>query len=428
MSAFTAPPRPPGISDGCGRPDLGRRDLGRPDASGRGTGRWSRTDSRSLARPLGVVAALHLLGWGALAVIAPTGYHLAGEVSGGRTGGGQFGGQVFGWGLGLTAYAFGMRHAFDADHIAVIDGATRKLTADQAARRTAGSQGPPASAGSVSRPLSVGFWFSLGHSSVVFAMALFAAAGARFAATLVRGDSTIHQALATFGTSAAGLLLWIIGLVNLTSLLAIMRLRRRLHRGQLSEQELQECLQVPGVMARLLGPLTRRIRSPRQAYPAGLVMGLGFDTATEVALLVLAGTAALTAPWYAVLALPVLFAAGMSLFDTLDGAFMHLAYDWAYGDNAAFPLRRLNYNAAVTGLSMALALGIGTIQLTALAHQRLARTDPITTWIAGVDTSVAGFVIVAAFATAWGAALLWSRRARPASTAPAGPPSQGGQR
>ena len=365
---------PPDPAADVVRPAATAAALGARDAS-----RWSRRDTRVLARLLAVVGALHVVGWGGLALLAPQ-HHVVG-------------GQVFGFGLGLTAYAFGVRHAFDADHIAVIDGTTRKLTADG------------------QRPLSVGFWFSLGHSSVVFAMAVVVATGARFAATLVAEDSRAHHALGVFGTSAAGLFLWIIGLVNLAALVGILRVRRRLAAGRVDEAELARSLEVPGAVARLLRRATRGIRSPRQIYPVGLLMGLGFDTATEVALLVLAGTAAVTLPWYAVLVLPVLFAAGMSLFDTIDGAFMNVAYDWAF----ARPLRKLHYNALVTGLSVAVALGIGTIQLVSVAHEELGLAGAVTTWISGLDTSRVGVLVVVASVLLWGAALLRWRRREPAA-------------
>ncbi|MBB2902785.1 high-affinity nickel-transport protein [Kineococcus radiotolerans] len=336
---------------------------------------WDRADTRRLLRLLGVVAALHVVGWGVLGLFVVPYEFSVGE-------------QVFGWGLGLTAYVFGVRHAFDADHIAVIDGTTRKLTGDGL------------------RPLSVGFWFSLGHSSVVFAMALVVATGARFASGLVTEGTTAHDALGVFGTSAAGVFLWVIGLVNLAALLGIVRTARMRRRGELDDAALQQRLVLEGAVARVLARFTARIRSPRQIYPAGLLMGLGFDTATEVALLVLAGTAAVTLPWYAVLVLPVLFTAGMSLFDTLDGAFMNLAYDWALAN----PLRRLAYNGVVTGISVAVALVIGTIQLVGVAHEELGLADGVTTWIAGLDTEHVGYGVAGLFLLVWAGALVWWRR------------------
>jgi nickel/cobalt transporter (NiCoT) family protein len=342
---------------------------------------WTRADTRSLARLLGVVAALHVVGWGGLLLLAAPGSSLAGGV--------------LGLGLGVTAYAFGVRHAFDVDHIAVIDGATRKLTADGG------------------RPLSVGLWFSLGHSTVVFVLALLLATGARFATSLMQDGSRLHDALSTFGTGAAGAFLWVIGLVNLVAFAGVLRARRRLVAGTLPDHDLEHALHHgPAGVARVLGGLTRSIKHPAQAYPVGLLMGLGLDTATEIALLVLAGTAAVTLPWYAVLVLPVLFAAGMSLFDTLDGAVMNVAYDWAF----ARPLRKLNYNAVVTGVSVVVALGVGTVQLTSMMSDTLGLTGTLTGWTARVPLADSGLYLVAVLLGAWAVAAWWHAR-RPAGHA-----------
>lgn len=347
-------------------------DTGRPGRA------WTRADSRTLARLLGVVGALHVVGWGALLLLSGPGSGVAGGV--------------LGLGLGVTAYAFGVRHAFDVDHIAVIDGATRKLTADG------------------QRPLSVGFWFSLGHSTVVFVLALLLATGARFATSLVRDGSGLHDALSTFGTGAAGAFLWVIGLVNLVALAGVLRTRRRLVARTLPDHDLERALHhPPGGLARVLGGLTRSIKHPAQAYPVGLLMGLGLDTATEIALLVLAGTAAIALPWYAVLVLPVLFAAGISLFDTLDGAVMNAAYDWAL----ARPLRKLTYNAVVTGVSVVVALGVGTVQLTSVLSETLGVTGTLTGWAARVPLADSGLSLVALLLGAWAVAVWWHAR-RPA--------------
>ena len=362
--------------------------MSHPNSTAPVTGRpgrtWTRVDTRRLARLLGVVGALHVVGWGALLLLAPAGGAGAG---------------VLGLGLGVTAYAFGVRHAFDVDHIAVIDGATRKLTADG------------------QRPLSVGFWFSLGHSSVVFVLALLLATGARFATSLVQDGSTVHDVLATFGTGAAGVFLWVVGLVNLVGFAGVLRARRRLVAGTLRPHDLEHALHhAPGPLARVLGRLTRSIKHPAQAYPVGLLMGLGLDTATEIALLVLAGTAAVTLPWYAVLVLPVLFAAGMSLFDTLDGAVMNVAYDWAF----ARPMRKLTYNAVVTGVSVVVALAVGTVQLTSVLRETLDATGALTGWVDHVPLTDAGLYLVAALLGAWAVAVWWHAR-RPAGRAALAP-------
>ena len=145
---------------------------------------------------------------------------------------------------------------------------------------------------------------------------------------------------------------------------------------------------------RLLGPLMRRITKPGQMYPVGFLFGLGFDTATETSLLVLAGAGAATGlPWYAVLVLPLLFAAGMSLCDTLDGAFMHAAYEWAF----IRPVRKVYYNITTTGLSVVIALLIGGIEILALLHEKLDLTDPVSSWVADLSLDSVGYLIVGLF-------------------------------
>lgn len=346
---------------------------------------WSRDDTRRVGRCLVVVGLLHVLGWGGLLVV--TGTLGLVEPEG-----------AFGLGLGLTAYLLGARHAFDADHVAVIDATTRTL-ADQGRR-----------------PLTVGFWFSLGHSSVVVAMAVLVVAGTQVAATLLDDDAAVRSGLATVGSGVAGVVLWVLGLVNLVALAGLLRVRRRHAAGTLTERELAGSVRPRGGVARVLGRLTRGVRHPAQVFPVGLLMGLGFDTASEVALLVLAATAAVTLPWYAVLALPLLFTAGMTLLDTLDGAFMNVAYDWALDR----PLRALTYNLAVTALTVAIALVIGTAQLAAVLRGAFGLGDPVSGWFAGLVTEHVGVAAVAAFVLAWGAAVAWSRVRRRRAGAAAG--------
>lgn len=236
------------------------------------------------------VGALHVLGWGMLLfLVAPAHFTVQGSV--------------FGVGLGVTAYTLGMRHAFDADHIAAIDNTTRKLVADGR------------------RPMSVGFWFSLGHSSIVFIMVGLLALGVKtLAANVSDENSSLQQWTGVFGTAVSGTFLLLIGLLNLVSLIGIYRIVKRMRGGEVDEDALERELSNRGGLNRLFGPLMAAIRKPWQMYPVGLLFGLGFDTVTEVSLLVIAGGAAVTGlPWYAILVLPILFSAGMSLFDSLDG-------------------------------------------------------------------------------------------------------------
>ena len=339
-------------------------------------GRLTRAEWTSIAGMAGFVLLLHVVGWGVLAgIVAPEHYQVGT-------------GQAFGIGLGLTAYTLGMRHAFDADHIAAIDNTTRKLMADG------------------KRPVSVGFWFSLGHSSVVFGLCALLALGVRALAGQLEDDgSTLQQVTGLLGTAVSGVFLFAIGIINLVVLVGILGVFRRMREGSYDEAELEEQLNRRGFMNRLLGGVTRAVTRPWQMYPVGLLFGLGFDTATEVGLLVLAGgAAAFSLPWYAVLTLPVLFAAGMSLLDTIDGCFMNFAYGWAFSK----PVRKVFYNITITGLSVAVALVIGTVELVSILTEKLGITSGVLSAIGGLDLNHVGYAVVALFFLAWaGAATVW---------------------
>ena len=346
-------------------------------ASGsRGRTGFTRQERTSLGGMTALVLLLHLVGWGVLLLaVVPQGLQL------GSTG-------VFGAGVGLTAYLLGVRHAFDADHIASIDNTTRKLV------------------GEGKYSLSTGFWFSLGHSSVVFALSLLLALGMRSLAGVVQdGDSQLQQTLGLVGTVVAGVFLVAIGLTNLVAVFGIARVFRHMRDGVFDEAELERHLHNRGLLARLLARLTRRVRKPWHLYPVGLLMGLGFDTATQVALLVLAaGSAAFVLPWYAILVLPVLFAAGMALFDTADGILMSRAYAWAF----LRPIRKVFYNLTVTVLSVAVALVIGVLVLVGLLVERLGIRSAPLTWVASLDLGYVGFAIVGLFVLTWiGALAAW---------------------
>jgi high-affinity nickel-transport protein len=332
-------------------------------------------EKRSLLSMGLFIAALHVIGWGTLvAIVAPQ--HLSA------------GGQVFGIGLGITAYTLGMRHAFDADHIAAIDNTTRKLMADG------------------QRPLSVGFWFSLGHSSIVFGLCVLLSIGVRALAGQVEDDgSSLQQATGIIGTAVSGTFLMILAFINLVVLNGIVKVFRRMRKGDFDEAELEEHLNKRGFMNRILGGATKAVRKPWHMYPIGLLFGLGFDTATEISLLVLAGgAAAFQLPWYAILTLPILFAAGMSLLDTIDGSFMNFAYGWAFSK----PVRKVYYNITITALSVAVALIIGAIELTSiLADKTGIDSGPIRA-IANLDMNSVGYAIVALFVITWAVAIvLW---------------------
>ncbi|HUJ34324.1 MAG TPA: HoxN/HupN/NixA family nickel/cobalt transporter [Solirubrobacteraceae bacterium] len=336
-------------------------------------GSLSAGQKRTLIMMVLAVAGLHVLGFLTLvALVAPRHYHL------GRTG-------AFTVGIGVTAYTLGLRHAFDADHIAAIDNTTRKLM----------SEGK--------RPLSVGFWFSLGHSSIVFALALLISVGVRALDGPVKNDnSNLHQVTNSVGTLVSGTFLYAIAAINVAILVGIIKVFREMRAGRYDEEQLEEQLQKRGLMNRFLGRLTRAVTKPAQMYPLGMLFGLGFDTATEVALLILAGGAAGAGlPWYAILCLPVLFAAGMSLMDSIDGSFMNFAYGWAFSK----PVRKVFYNLTITGLSVAVAVVIGTIELGGLVASELNLTGSFWKWFENININVLGFVIVGMLVATWAIAL-----------------------
>ncbi|GAA1129351.1 HoxN/HupN/NixA family nickel/cobalt transporter [Nocardioides aquiterrae] len=334
---------------------------------------WTRRDRLEAAVLLGIVALMHVVGFGLLfGLVGPHQYTV--------------GDQVLGVGLGLTAYTYGVRHAFDADHIAAIDNTTRKLRGDGR------------------RPKSVGFWFAMGHSAMVFVLAGLVAVGAHVVGALSTDGSRTNATLGLVGTLSSGCFLYLIGLLNLAALVGMWRVWRGLRRGEYDERELESQLAKRGLLARMLGGLTRAISRPIQMFPVGVLFGIGFDTATEVALLVLAGTgAAAGVPWYAIMVLPLLFAAGMTLFDCLDGLFMSVAYDWAF----LRPVRKVYYNLTITGLSVAVALVIGTIELVSVLHDSGGWTNRFSDAVSSVDLDHVGFVVVGLFVVVWAAAIAY---------------------
>lgn len=316
---------------------------------------------RKLMSPVGAmtgtIIVLHVVGWGVLEFgVVPLNLHISST-------------QVFGVWIGAGAYLLGMRHAFDVDHIAAIDCTTRKLIGDG---RT---------------PLSVGFWFSLGHSSVVFGLCALLAGGAQYLGGLLGKDaSPLREALGFAGAAISGVFLYILAAFNVLILVRAVTDFRGVREGRPVDPARGS---PTGLMVRILGPVMRSITRPWQMYGVGLLFGLGFDTATEVTLLVVAVGAATTGlPWYAILILPTLFAAGMCLLDTLDGWFMNLAYGRAFSS----PDRRLKYNIALTALSAAVALSIGTLELMSLTT-------------VSIDLTGLGYAVVGLFVLVWLAAV-----------------------
>jgi nickel/cobalt transporter (NiCoT) family protein len=347
----------------------------------------TRRDVTSLAGMVGFIILLHVIGFGVLfGLVIPNHFNLGGDHP------------VFTVGVGILAYTFGLRHAFDADHIAAVDNTTRKLMADNAAKEANGVD--PAE---IRKPLSVGFWFSLGHSTIVFGLAFLLSVGVKALAGQVESDdSELHSVTGVIGASVSGVFLWILGILNLVVLYGIIKVFRQMRRGVYDEAQLEEQLNKRGFMNRFLGGLTRSVRKAWHIYPIGVLFGLGFDTATEVGLLVLAGgAAAFNLPFYAILVLPILFAGGMCLMDTVDGVFMNAAYGWAF----ARPVRKVFYNITITAISVAVALVIGTIELIGvLADQANITSGPLSA-IAGIPLDYAGYGIVGLFFLSWIVAL-----------------------
>jgi high-affinity nickel-transport protein len=316
----------------------------------------------------GGVLVLHLVGWGLFLYYSRHDPALAG--------------------LGTLAYTFGLRHAFDADHIAAIDNTTRKFLQDG------------------KRSLGVGFFFSLGHSTIVFALTC----GLAIAASTVGSAIPSFQAYGgTVGTGVSGVFLLAIGLLNLVVLMDIVRIFREMKTGSYDKERLEARLLDRGFMNRFfIGRLAGRVRKSWHMYPLGVLFGLGFDTATEVGLLALAaGVATHHVSFLAVISLPILFAAGMCLMDTIDGAFMSQAYGWAFAN----PIRRIYYNITVTSLSVAVALVIGGIELLQVASNELSLEGGAWRWLNALDFGSLGYAIVGLFFLTWAVAVvIWKRR------------------
>ncbi len=311
-----------------------------------------------------------LLAVGGLLLLAASGHHY--RIS--KT-------EVFGVGTGILALTLGIRHAFDADHIAAIDNTTRKLMAEGR------------------RPLSVGFYFSLGHSTVVLVLTVLLAAGVRgLGSALNDRSSSLHQVTSVVGTLVSGTFLYAIAALNVVILVAIVAAMRELRSGRYDEEEVERRLAERGFMNRILAPVARRVDEPWKMYPLGLLFGLGFDTATEVGLLVVSGTAVAGGlPFWAILSLPLLFAGGMSLFDTIDGCFMNFAYGWALST----PARKIYYNLVITIVSVAVAVVIGTIEILSLLGSELHLGGPLVGAASSIDLNVLGFVVVGVFVATW---------------------------
>jgi high-affinity nickel-transport protein len=238
----------------------------------------------------------------------------------------------------------------------------------------------------------------------VFGLALLISVGVKALIGPVEDNSSaLQHYTGIIGTGVSGGFLYLIALINVVVLVGILRVFVQMRRGTYDEAALDEQLNNRGLLNRFFGRFSRSITTSWQMYPLGLLFGLGFDTATEIALLVLAGTSAAAGlPWYAILCLPILFAAGMSLLDTIDGSFMNFAYGWAFSK----PVRKVYYNITITGLSVAVALIIGSVELLGLLAEQLGLHGGFWDWLGGIDLNTVGYVIVGMFALTWVIALL----------------------
>jgi nickel/cobalt transporter (NiCoT) family protein len=302
--------------------------------------------------------------------------------------------KFFGIGLSVTAYTLGLRHAFDADHISAIDNTTRK-----AMNRRQGTSKP--------RPFAFGYFFSLGHSTIVVAIGVGIIIAAKTVLPAVtHSNSSLESFGGTFGTIVSAAFLFLIAVLNLIILAGIFRVFLAMRRGEYNEAELEAQLEKRGFFYRFFGRWMNAIDKEWQMYPVGVVFGMGFDTATEVALLTAVALAAGEhIPWQAIIALPILFTAGMTLMDTSDGLFMNVAYGWAFFN----PIRKVFYNLAITGLSVAVCVfigGIETLSLVPLEVHGVSQTSGFWGFMYNFNINTAGFVIVGMFIATWAAAIL----------------------
>ncbi|KIL39197.1 hypothetical protein SD70_21705 [Gordoniibacillus kamchatkensis] len=304
-----------------------------------------------------VVLLLHIVGLGLLIQVARTHPSL--------------------WGIGVLAYTLGLRHAFDVDHIAAIDNTVRKLVQQ-------GKSGH-----------GIGFYFSLGHSTVVFLLAVAMALSVKW----VEKELPQFQSIGGIvGASVSGTFLLVIGVLNLLILFNLIKLFLEYRRGRHPADEFEKLLDSRGFFARLIKPLYRFIQRSWHVYPLGFLFGLGFDTASEIAVLAISAGAAKDAiPFAGIVSFPILFAAGMSLMDTADGIFMTTAYRWAF----ATPLRKLYYNLTVTALAVVAALLIGLTELAQVVSEQFGMEGRFWSWLQDISFDLLGYMLVAAFVLAW---------------------------
>ena len=281
-------------------------------------------------------------------------------------------------GLGIVAYVFGLRHGVDADHIAAIDNTTRKLLQEG------------------KHPYTVGLWFSLGHSTVVFALIIALIFATRAVATSI---PALQSTGSIIGTVVSGSFLWIIGLINALIVIGIYKLFKELRKGKINQEKLDELLENRGFMNRYFKRLYGAISKPWHIYPIGVLFGLGFDTASEIALIgISVGIGVSTnMPIYYLLVLPLLFACGMITVDTADGVAMRLAYGWAFLN----PLRKIYYNLTITLTSVLVAWVVGGIELLQVLSSKLNWSGFFWSWLNELNFEIIGFAIIGLFMVSW---------------------------
>jgi nickel/cobalt transporter (NiCoT) family protein len=289
------------------------------------------------------------------------------------------------FGLCLAAFVLGLRHGVDADHIVAIDNTTRKLMQEG------------------KRPFTVGTWFSLGHSTVVAALVVGLVLATK---ELVQTIPILHNSGTIIGTTVSGAFLFVIGAINALIVVGIYRMFQSVRQGELNEAELDELLENRGFLNRYFKGLFRIVQKPWQIYPIGLLFGLGFDTASEIAFLALTVTVGVSSyiPLWWILILPVMFTLGMVLVDTTDGVTMCMAYGWAF----VKPLRKIYYNLTITVISVLVAFAVGGVELLQVLSGELNLQGPAWNWLAGLDFESLGFGIIGIFVVAWaGSLVLW---------------------
>lgn len=279
--------------------------------------------------------------------------------------------------MGVIAYTLGLRHAFDADHIAAIDNTVRKLLQQK------------------QNPMGVGFYFSLGHSSVVFLMAVALGVAVTWAQ---RHLPTFQSTGGLIGTIVSGVFLLLIGILNLIILVQLIQLFRQLRHRHITDAQMDELVDSRGLMMRFVRPLFQFIQKSWHIFPLGFLFGLGFDTASEVSLLALsAGAAQHTVPFLGIIALPILFASGMSLLDTLDGVLMTNAYHWAFDK----PARKIFYNITMTAISVVAAILIGGVEIIQLLGEKWHWENGVLGWITQIDFGWLGYALVIVLILSW---------------------------